>query len=174
MMRGEEVCLNTDGSWDKLRGPQMCHSDTGSTEFLTGILAFLLLCLISSSTHVHLVPCFWHRTVFDHSACLYCTAEKYWRLNWAQQRKRKKGEACALFFSLWHFSLSPSLCVCVWTGPWCPWIIIRGQKLGRKSKEWKRNWEERKKFIRKKFGVVEEGRMYYKQIKNSSETQWLK
>lgn len=171
MMRSEEICLNTDGSWDKLRGPQMCHWDTGSTEFLTGILAFLLLCLISSSTHVHLVPCFWHRTVFDHSACLYCTAEKYWRLNWQQQRKRKKGEACALFFLfVAFFSLSLSLCVCV---DW-PVMSLNNNKRTKTGKKIKRNWKEKNKFIRKELGVVEEGRMYYKQIKSSIETQWWK
>lgn len=67
--------------------------------------------LFSPSTHVHLVPCFWHPRLFDHSACLYCTALQRTTEDYSERRERKgKGRmerkhSISLFLSLWHLAL---------------------------------------------------------------------
>ncbi len=82
--------------------------------------------LILSSTHVRLVPRFWHPGLFDHSACLYCTAENCRRLQREEETKRRKGEdrerkhSISLFFSLWHLALRE------WSSLWGIWELNSG------------------------------------------------
>lgn len=77
---------------------------------LTDSSVLLPPALIVSSTHVRLVPRFWHLRLFDHSACLYCTAENYRRLQREEERKRRKGEDGEKTFELFVF-LSVASCL---------------------------------------------------------------
>lgn len=115
----------------ELRSPLSCHWGTSfppsTTECLIDSSLFLLLSLISSPHTSILSLASDTPGLFDHSTCLCCTAESYWRRQWEEERRGGEGKgrmerkhSTSLFFTQWRLALWE------WSSLWGIWELNTG------------------------------------------------